>query len=69
MKCASPTAPHWKTLFAFSVLAVAAWQSRLGDELWFGAFALGPWTLHPLSLLFALSGSLMISKTLRIPKL
>jgi len=25
MKCASPTAPHWKTLFAFSVLAVAAY--------------------------------------------
>ena len=29
----------------------------------------GPWDLHPLSLLFVLSGSLMISKTLRIPKL
>jgi CDP-diacylglycerol---serine O-phosphatidyltransferase len=52
-----------------AVLAVAAWQGHLGDELWFGATSLGPWTLHPLSLLFALSGSLMISKTLRIPKL
>ena len=29
---------------------------------------LGPWQLHPLVLLFALSGTLMISKTLRIPK-
>jgi CDP-diacylglycerol--serine O-phosphatidyltransferase len=28
----------------------------------------GPGTLHPLALLFVLSGSLMISKTLRIPK-
>ena len=28
----------------------------------------GPWQLHPLVLVFALSGSLMISKTLRIPK-
>ena len=27
------------------------------------------WQLHPLVLLFALSGTLMISKTLRIPKL
>ena len=27
------------------------------------------WTLHPLVLLFGLSGTLMISKTLRIPKL
>ncbi len=30
---------------------------------------LGAWQLHPLVLLFALSGTLMISKTLRIPKL
>jgi CDP-diacylglycerol--serine O-phosphatidyltransferase len=30
---------------------------------------LGPWQLHPLVLIYALSGSLMISKTLRIPKL
>jgi CDP-diacylglycerol--serine O-phosphatidyltransferase len=29
----------------------------------------GPWEFHPLVLLYALSGSLMISKTLRIPKL
>ncbi len=52
-----------------AVLAVAAWQDRIGDALWGGSMALGPWTLHPLSLLFVLSGSLMISKTLRIPKL
>jgi CDP-diacylglycerol--serine O-phosphatidyltransferase len=52
-----------------ALLAVAAWQGRLGDNLWFGAWSLGPWMLHPLSLLFALSGSLMISKTLHIPKL
>ena len=50
------------------LLAVAASQDRIGDALWFGAWAIGPWTLHPLSLLFVLSGSLMISKTLRIPK-
>jgi CDP-diacylglycerol--serine O-phosphatidyltransferase len=51
------------------VLALAAWQGRIGDALWGGAWQLGPWTLHPLSLLFVISGSLMISKTLRIPKL
>ena len=50
------------------VLAVAAWQGRIGSDLWFGVWQLGPWQLHPLVLLFALSGSLMISKTLRIPK-
>lgn len=51
------------------VLALAAWQERLGDDLWGGALDLGAWQLHPLALLFVLSGSLMISKTLRIPKL
>jgi CDP-diacylglycerol--serine O-phosphatidyltransferase len=51
------------------VLAWAAWQGRLGDSIYWGAWTIGPWVLHPLALLFALSGSLMISKTLRIPKL
>ncbi|MGZ5269291.1 MAG: CDP-alcohol phosphatidyltransferase family protein [Ramlibacter sp.] len=50
------------------VLALAAWQDRLGDRLWGGVVSLGPWDLHPLALLFVLSGSLMISKTLHIPK-
>ena len=50
------------------VLAVAAWQNRIGDDLYWGRFELGPWILHPLALLFVLSGTLMISKTLRIPK-
>jgi len=50
------------------VLAFACWQGRIGESLYGGAVALGPWTLHPLVLLFALSGSLMISKTVRIPK-
>ena len=49
------------------VLAVATWQGRIGDALWFGSVDLG-WQLHPLVLLFALSGSLMISKTLHVPK-
>ena len=51
-----------------AILAGAAWQDRLGDALWGGVYAIGPWELHAMSLLFVLSGSLMISKTLRIPK-
>jgi CDP-diacylglycerol--serine O-phosphatidyltransferase len=51
------------------VLALAAWQDRLGERLYGGAWTLGPWELHPLALLFVVSGSMMISKTLRIPKL
>ena len=52
-----------------AVLAWAAWQGRLGSLLYGGALDIGGWTLHPLALLYALSGTLMISKTLRIPKL
>jgi CDP-diacylglycerol---serine O-phosphatidyltransferase len=51
------------------VLAFAAWQDRIGDDLYWGVWSVGPADLHPLALLFVLSGTLMISKTLRIPKL
>ncbi|HEY5581999.1 MAG TPA: CDP-diacylglycerol--serine O-phosphatidyltransferase [Rhodoferax sp.] len=49
------------------VLLVAAMQSALGPELWFGQVKLAGFILHPLVLLFALSGSLMISR-IRFPK-
>ena len=52
-----------------AVLAFAAWQGRIEADLYGGAVEIGPWRLHPLVLLFAVSGTLMISKTLRIPKL
>ncbi len=51
------------------VLALAAWQGRLGDQLYGGVWSSAWGELHPLALLFVLSGTLMISKTLRIPKL
>jgi CDP-diacylglycerol---serine O-phosphatidyltransferase len=50
------------------VLAFAAYQGRINDALYGGVMTLGPWDLHPLALIFVLSGSLMISKSLRIPK-
>jgi CDP-diacylglycerol--serine O-phosphatidyltransferase len=50
------------------VLAYAAWVDRIGENVYWGVLTLGPFDLHPLVLLFALSGTLMISKTLRIPK-
>ena len=49
------------------LLALAAWQGALGTQLWGGAVRIAGFTLHPLVLLFALSGSLMISR-IRIPK-
>ncbi len=56
------------SLLLVVVLAIAVWQGAIGDRLWFGMIQLGPWQFHPLVLMFLLSGSLMISKTLRIPK-
>ena len=50
------------------VLAFAAWHGRVGETIYGGAWTIGPAELHPFTLLFVLSGTLMISKTLRIPK-
>jgi len=57
------------TSFAIAcVLALAAMFGAVNEQLWLGAIELGGYTLHPLSLIFAVSGSLMISR-IRIPKL
>ncbi len=50
------------------LLALAAAQGAVGPDLWGGKVVLAGFTLHPLVLLFAASGSLMISR-IRIPKL
>ncbi len=50
------------------VLAILFWKGLTGDALPFGVWDLGPFQLHPLSLMYFASGSAMISKTLRIPK-
>ncbi len=49
------------------VLGVAFARDRVGDALWFGDLSLGPFVLHPLTLMYVVSGSFMIS-TIRIPK-
>ncbi|MCC6874218.1 MAG: CDP-alcohol phosphatidyltransferase family protein [Sandaracinaceae bacterium] len=56
------------SLLLVAVLAAAFGQNAVGDALWLGAVELGPGRLHPLVLLYALSGSAMISGTLKIPK-
>ena len=50
------------------LLGVAMWLGRTDGALPLGMVRVGPATLHPLALMFALSGSAMISATLRIPK-
>lgn len=61
--------PIPSSLLLVGVIAIAAVNGAIGDALWFGMVHIGPWQLHPLVLMFAVSGSLMISRTLHIPKL
>jgi len=49
------------------ILALAAWSGAINRDLWFGEINLIGFKLHPLVLMFALSGSLMISR-FHIPK-
>ena len=49
------------------LLSAAATVDALGSDLWFGVVTIAGFELHPLVLLFAVSGSLMISR-IRIPK-
>ena len=51
-----------------AVLAFAAWRGSIGAGIYGGEWSVLGARFHPLSLLFALSGTLMVSKTLRIPK-
>jgi CDP-diacylglycerol---serine O-phosphatidyltransferase len=56
------------SLLLVIVLGVAAAQGSVGDALWGGVVQIAGFRFHPLVLMFALSGSLMISR-IRIPKL
>lgn len=50
------------------LLGLALRLGHIENDLWFGAYQVGPALLHPLALIYAASGSAMISATLRIPK-
>ena len=56
------------SIFIVGLLAAAAWAGAVRQNMWFGEIDLGGYILHPLVLVFAVSGSLMISR-IRIPKL
>ena len=56
------------SLLLILLLVWAASQGAVRESLWFGQVVLAGFTLHPLVLVFAVSGSLMISR-IRIPKL
>jgi CDP-diacylglycerol--serine O-phosphatidyltransferase len=55
------------SILLVGLLALAARSGAVGRDLWFGVVHLAGLELHPLVLVFALSGSLMISR-IRIPK-
>ena len=61
--------PIPSSVLLVGLVAFAAWQGRTGEAIYGGAWDVGGMVLHQLALLYVLSGSLMISKTLRIPKL
>jgi CDP-diacylglycerol---serine O-phosphatidyltransferase len=56
------------SLMLIFLMMLAASRDALGTTLWFGKLTIAGFALHPLVLLFAVSGSLMISRS-RIPKL
>lgn len=56
------------SLLIVGILYLAAYMAAVNDNLWFGEWTLVGFKFHPLVLIFALSGSLMISR-IRIPKL
>jgi len=49
------------------VLGIAFAQGAVGPSLWLGSLELGPFVFHPLTLMYVVSGALMVS-TFRIPK-
>jgi len=54
--------PIPSSLLLVVVMFAAAAQGALGESLWFGQFVLAGFTLHPMVLVFAASGSLMVSR-------
>jgi CDP-diacylglycerol--serine O-phosphatidyltransferase len=61
-------APIPTSLWLTGLLALLAATGRFDAHIWLGAVSLGPARLHPLALLFAVQGALMVSKTIHIPK-
>jgi CDP-diacylglycerol--serine O-phosphatidyltransferase len=61
--------PIPSSLLLVALLGFLFYLGRSGDHLPFGTVEVASLEWHPLSLLFFVNGSTMISKTLRIPKL
>jgi CDP-diacylglycerol--serine O-phosphatidyltransferase len=55
------------SIVLIAVMAVATWFDAVRESMWFGEYLIAGFKFHPLVLMFAISGSLMISR-IRIPK-
>lgn len=55
------------SLLIVGLLGALYAKGAVGDALWLGAATIGPFVLHPIALVYAVSGSLMIS-TVHVPK-
>lgn len=56
------------SILIVALLGAAFRLEKIDADLWFGVYQIGPALLHPLALVYAASGSAMISATLRVPK-
>jgi CDP-diacylglycerol---serine O-phosphatidyltransferase len=56
------------SILIVGLLGAAFYENAINEALWLGVYRLGPATFHVLTLIYALSGSAMISATLRVPK-
>lgn len=56
------------SVFLVALLAILQGTGRLEPQVWLGTWTLAGLTLHPLTIIYALSGSAMIS-TMHVPKI
>ena len=59
--------PIPSSVLIVGLLALLHFQGRLESDIWLGSWSIGSFVLHPLTLIYAASGSAMIS-TMRVPK-
>src|SRR5690348_16654274 len=60
--------PIPSSILIVCLLGGAFYSNAINEALWLGVYWLRPAAFHPLTLIYALSGSAMISATLRVPK-
>jgi CDP-diacylglycerol--serine O-phosphatidyltransferase len=55
------------SILIVALLAIMLWSGHVQQDVWLGRLRIGPMSLHPLALVYVLSGVAMISRV-RIPK-